>query len=222
MRAWLAVAAVWVVSCGQGPSAREPERPAAPSAKPAPDADDRPVIVAFGDSLTAGPGVHPESNYPAVLQHKLDAAGRRYRVVNLGVSGDTTGGGLARLSDVLALRPRIVVLELGANDGLRGLPVETTRANLEQIIQGLQGAGAQVVLAGMTLPPNYGAEYIRGFESVFVDLSRKYKTVRIPFFLEGVAPNPMLMLPDGLHPNAAGHRIVADHVMKALGPLLGG
>jgi acyl-CoA thioesterase-1 len=217
----MAAVAVWAVSCGQGPPAREPEKAAAPGAKAVPAADDRPVIVAFGDSLTAGPGVAPESNYPAILQQKLDAAGHRYRVVNLGVSGDTTGGGLARLGDVLALRPRIVVLELGANDGLRGLPVEATGANLERIIQGLQGAGAQVVLAGMTLPPNYGAEYIRGFESVFVDLSQKYKTVRIPFFLEGVAPNPALMLPDGLHPNAAGYRIVANHVMQALAPLLG-
>jgi acyl-CoA thioesterase-1 len=141
-------------------------------------------------------------------------------VANLGVSGDTTGGGLARLSDVIALRPHIVVLELGANDGLRGLPVEATRANLDQILQGLQNAGAKVVLAGMTLPPNYGAEYIRGFESVFVDLARRYKIPRIPFFLEGVAPNPALMLPDGLHPNAAGYRIVADRVMKTIEPLL--
>jgi acyl-CoA thioesterase-1 len=141
-------------------------------------------------------------------------------VVNLGVNGDTTGGGLNRLSDVLGLKPRIVIVELGANDGLRGLPVEATRANLEQIIQGLQGAGARVILSGMTLPPNYGAEYIRSFEQIFVDLARQYRTPRIPFFLEGVAPNRSLMLPDGLHPNAAGYRIVADHVWKVLKPLL--
>lgn len=221
MRVWLVAVALWALGCGPAPSPEPPAPKSTPAPEsPAPSSDDRPVIVAFGDSLTAGPGVGPDRNYPAVLQKKLDAAGRRYRVVNLGVNGDTTGGGLARLSDVLAFEPRIVIVELGANDGLRGLPVEATRANLEQILQGLQAARVRVVLAGMTLPPNYGADYVRAFENVFVDLARRYKTPRIPFFLQGVAPNPALMLPDGLHPNAAGYQIVASHVWKALEPLL--
>lgn len=219
MRIWLVAAAVWAVSCGSGPQQPAP-LPAPVKTKPASPADRRPVIVAFGDSLTAGPGVEPDQNYPAVLQQKLDAAGHRYRVVNLGVSGDTTGGGLARLYDVLALKPRIAIVELGANDGLRGMPVEATRANLEQIVQGLQQAGVRVILAGMTLPPNYGAAYVSAFEKVFVDLARQYKTARIPFFLEGVAAVPTLLLSDGLHPNAAGHQIVAGNVLKVLEPLL--
>jgi acyl-CoA thioesterase-1 len=184
------------------------------------ETDDRPVIVAFGDSLTAGLGVDERSSYPAVLQRELDARGYRYRVVNAGVSGDTSGGGVARVEDVLAYRPRIVILELGANDGLRGLPVATTRANLEQIIQTLQRGGARVVLAGMTLPPNYGADYVHSFERVFVDLSKEYNLPRIPFLLEGVAAHPYLMQSDGLHPNAAGQRIVAKNVLQVLEPLL--
>ncbi len=212
---------MWAVSCGSGPTPQQPAPlPAPVRTKPALPADDRPVIVAFGDSLTAGPGVEPDQNYPAVLQRKLDAAGHRYRVVNLGISGDTTGGGLARLYDVLALKPLIAIVELGANDGLRGMPVETTRANLEQIVQGLQQAGVRVILAGMTLPPNYGSAYVRAFENIFVDLARQYKTPRIPFFLEGVAAVPTLLLGDGLHPNAAGCQIVAGNVLQVLEPLL--
>ena len=228
MRVWLTALAALSVSCGTSPSpSPAPSSSSSPSASTAPlpapataPSDNRPVIAAFGDSLTAGPAVGPDQTYPAVLQRKLDAAGHRYRVVNLGINGDTTGGGLNRLSDVLGLKPRIVIVELGANDGLRGLPVEATRANLDQIIQGLQSAGARVILAGMTLPPNYGADYIRSFEEVFVALARQYKTPRIPFFLQGVAPNRALMLADGLHPNAAGYRIVADNVWKVLEPLL--
>ena len=190
-----------------------------PAPAPAP-ADDRPVIVAFGDSLTAGLGVDPRLSYPAILEQQLAARGHHYRVVNAGVSGDTTGGGLTRVDSVLAYKPRIVILALGANDGLRGLPVETTKTNLEQIIQVIQRAGAKVVLAGMTLPPNYGPEYVRSFEQVFVDLSKKYNSPRIPFLLEGVAAVAGRMQSDGLHPNAAGHKIIAGTVMRVLEPLL--
>jgi len=215
-----------MLGCSNTPAPERPEGSA--SARPVPEVqpraiakvDDRPVIVAFGDSLTAGMGVGPALNYSALLEKRLDAEGRRYRVVNAGVSGDTSGGGLARIDSVLAYQPQIVILELGANDGLRGLPVESTRANLEQIIIRLQQAGVKVVLAGMTLPPNYGAEYVRSFERVFVDLSKQYKTQLIPFLLDNVAVKRELMQDDGLHPNAAGHRVMADHVMKALKPLL--
>ncbi len=178
------------------------------------------MIVAFGDSLTAGLGVDPEASYPAVLERELAARGWRYRVVNAGISGDTTGGGLARVDSVLAYKPEIVILELGANDGLRGLPIETTRANLEQLIVALQGAGARVVLAGMKLPPNYGADYIRGFERIFIDLAGEHKTARIPFLLEDVAARPGRMQADALHPNRAGHRIIAATVMKELETML--
>jgi len=140
MRSWVILAAVWAVSCSQTPAPEREEKAARPAAAAGP-ADDRPIIAAFGDSLTAGPGVDPAQNYPALLQKQLDATGHQYRVVNLGISGDTTGGGLARLSDVLELRPRFVIVELGANDGLRGLPVELTRSNLDQIVEGFKAPG---------------------------------------------------------------------------------
>src|SRR6185437_8746074 len=133
--------------------------------------DPRPVIVAFGDSLTAGYGVEPGKSYPDDLQHRLDAGGYRYHVVNLGVSGDTTTDGVQRLQDVLAAKPAIVILEFGGNDGLRGLPVATTRANQIQMVETLQKAGIQILLAGMTLPRNYGPDYIHSFEQVYLDLA---------------------------------------------------
>jgi len=178
------------------------------------------VILAFGDSLTAGYGVEAGESYPDHLQRMLDAAGYSYRVVNLGISGDTTDGGAARLDAALLLKPRVVILELGANDGLRGLPLERTRANLDLMINAFQGDGARVVLAGMTLPRNYGAAYVRDFEKVFRDLAKQRGAVLIPFFLEGVAMNPELMQPDALHPNAAGCRKVAELAFRHLEPLL--
>jgi len=216
-----AVLCLAAAGCG-GPPAPLPEsatkRPAEQNA--AASADKRAVIVAFGDSLTAGYGVPRDAAYPAVLQQLLDKRGLRYRVVNAGLSGDTTAGGLARVDTVIGYRPRIVVLELGANDGLRGLPVEASRDNLEQMIVRLKEAGARVVLAGMTLPPNYGPDYVRSFEQVFVDLAKKHGTPRIPFFLEDVATRPERMLSDTLHPNAAGHRVVAERVWRLVEPLL--
>lgn len=188
--------------------------------KPAPAADNRPAIVAFGDSLTAGFGAEPGASYADFLQKDLDRAGLAWRVVNAGVSGDTTTDGANRLSEVLAVKPRVVILEFGGNDGLRGRPVETTRANLEQMIMELQKSGARVILAGMTLPPNYGPEYIRGFERVYQDLAVKYKLVRIPFLLEGVATDRSLMQRDGIHPTGQGNEKVAVTVMKYLRPVL--
>lgn len=182
--------------------------------------DSRPVIVAFGDSLTAGFGAEPGNSYPDFLQKELDAAGLKWRVVNAGVSGDTTTDGINRLGEVLAEKPRIVIVEFGGNDGLRGLPIETTRANLDQIISAIANSGAKVVLAGMTLPPNYGPEYIRSFETVYQDLGAKYKVTRIPFLLEGVATKRELMQRDGLHPTGPGNAIVAQTVLRYLKPLL--
>jgi len=176
--------------------------------------------VAFGDSLSAGFGADPGESYPDFLQKELDRRGTRYRVVNAGVSGDTTTDGLERVQTVTALHPAIVILEFGGNDGLRGLPVSTTRANLDQIILALQNARAKIVLAGMTLPPNYGQDYIRSFEAVYKDLAKQYRIPLIPFLLQGVGGHPDLMQRDGIHPTGEGNRIVAGNVMQSLVPLL--
>ena len=215
--------AAGLTQSGCGGSKKEPASAStsAPApAKPAEKPDNRPVIVTFGDSLTAGFGAEPGYSYPDFLQKDLDAAHLAWRVVNAGVSGDTTTDGLNRLPEVLALKPRVVILEFGGNDGLRGLPLETTRSNLDQMIAGLQSGGARVVLAGMTLPPNYGPEYISGFEKIYKDLAAKYKPVLIPFLLEGVATNPSLMQRDLLHPTAQGNEIVARTVLRYVKPLL--
>jgi acyl-CoA thioesterase-1 len=224
-------AAVSLVACGR---ARQPVDDASTSnAAPPPPSelartatvtaaqdDGRPVIAAFGDSLSAGFGLDPGQSFPDDLQRDLDGAGYKYRVVNLGVSGDTTTDGVERLPSVLAVRPAIVILEFGGNDGLRGLPVPSAEANLEEMIRALQAAGAKVLLAGMTLPRNYGPEYIHSFEQMYVSLANEYKLARIPFLLAGVGGNPNLMQPDGIHPTAQGAEIVANTVMRYLTPLL--
>src|SRR5437016_3020176 len=188
--------------------------------QPPPVQDSRPVILAFGDSLTAGYGVPRGSGYPEQLQRKLDSLGYKYRLVNMGISGDTTSGGRARMKAAIDVMPSVVVLELGANDGLRGQPVTEMQANLEEMIGEFQKRGAKVILAGMTLPRNYGAAYVKSFEDVFRNLARKYNLPLIPFFLEGVAGNPKYTLDDFLHPNAEGYVLVTDIVMKTLQPVL--
>lgn len=195
----------------------EPSAPAAAKTLPA---DDRPVIVCFGDSLSAGYGVETGLSYPDFLQKELDSKGYVYRVVNLGISGDTTSGGLSRIQSAVALHPVITILELGGNDGLRGLPLADTRSNMSQMTQALLDGGSKVVIAGMTLPPNYGPDYIRDFEQIFVELAAKQKLPRIRFLLEGVALNPKLMQADGIHATAEGNRLVAANVMRTLTPLL--
>jgi len=212
---YIAALAAWFVLGGCGrkpePAVREETRRTQPS-----QADTRPVIVAFGDSLTAGLGAGEGHSYPDYLQAELDRRGYAYRVVNAGISGDTTSGGLARISEVIALRPSIVILELGANDGLRGIPIASSQANLDQMIVTLKKADARVVLAGMTLPPNYGPDYIRSFERMFTTLAAKHRVALVPFLLEGVAGVARYMQDDGLHPTAEGNRLVAANVLKAL------
>lgn len=181
---------------------------------------DRPTIVAFGNSLTAGFGVAPERSYPARLEERLKRAGYAYDVVNAGVSGDTTAGGLRRLDWVLKSDPVLVILELGANDGLRGLDLEQTRANLKQIIERLQASEATVLLTGMKLPTNYGPVYTARFESMYEELAAEYGIPFYPFFLEGVAAKPSLNQADGIHPTGEGYRIIADNLFKAVKPLL--
>lgn len=182
--------------------------------------DDRPRIVAFGDSLTAGLGVTTEDTYPARLQRRLNEQGLRYRVINAGVSGDTTAGGLRRVEWVLKSRPDMVILELGGNDGLRGLNLQETKANLERIIQRCQEASVTVVLAGMRLPPNYGADYTKGFEAIYPALAKQYRVPLIPFFLDGVAGSATLNQADGIHPTSEGYRVIADKVLEQITPLL--
>lgn len=179
-----------------------------------------PVIVALGDSITSGLGVAADEAYPALLEVRVRRDGYAYRVVNAGVSGDTTAGGLRRVDWVLRAQPEIVIVALGANDGLRGQPPQTTRANLEAIVMRLQTAGTRVLLAGMRMPPNYGAEFTRGFEAVFPAVARRANVALIPFLLDGVAADPTLNQADGLHPNAAGHRVIADRLWPHLRPLL--
>jgi acyl-CoA thioesterase-1 len=184
-------------------------------------ADNRHVLVVFGDSLSAGFGLAAGLSFPDFLQKKLDAEKYAWRVVNLGVSGDTTEGGVARLDSAIALKPEIVVLELGGNDGLRGLPLETTRANLDHMIVAFQKAGAKIVLAGMTLPPNYGPDYIHQFEKIYRDLATEHKTVLIPFLLADIVTSDLRYIQkDGIHPTADGCEIVSGTVLRAAKPLL--
>jgi acyl-CoA thioesterase-1 len=191
----------------------------APSATEATGAAER-IIVAIGDSLTAGLGVASDEAYPALLEARARKAGFDYRVVNAGVSGDTSAGGLRRLDWVLRSRPEVVIVALGSNDGLRGLPIAALRDNLTTIVTRLRAAGAQVLLVGMRLPPNYGAAYAGEFAEAFSGVARRSSVAFLPFLLEGVAGDPALNQPDGIHPNAAGQRIVADRVWAALRPLL--
>jgi acyl-CoA thioesterase-1 len=214
-----------LISCGQRPAPEgKAPKAAEPSNRvpqvPASPLDTRPVIAAFGDSLTAGYGVETGLSYPDYLQKDLDQAGFRYHVVNEGISGDTTAGGLSRVGTVTDLAPKIVILELGGNDGLRGLPLASTRANLDEIVQALRKSGAKIVLAGITLPPNYGPDYIREFEGIYKSLAAKYKLSFIPFLLEGVAGVPGMMQPDGIHATANGNEVVARLVMRSLKPHL--
>ncbi|MBA5866536.1 MAG: arylesterase [Nitrospira sp. CR1.3] len=185
-----------------------------------PTADSRPRIVAFGDSLTSGLGVAAEEAYPAQLQRLLDGAGFRYRVINAGVSGDTTAGGLRRVTWALNSKPTLVIVELGGNDGLRGLSLAETKRNLERIIEQFQRASVTVVLAGMKLPPNYGVEYTKAFEGIYPALAQQYRLKLIPFFLDGIAGSTELNQADGIHPTAEGYRIIVGKIFETVRPLL--
>jgi acyl-CoA thioesterase-1 len=161
-------------------------------------------------------------SFPDYLQKKLDAEGYPWHVVNLGISGDTTEGGVSRMDSATTLKPAMVILELGGNDGLRGLPLASTRANLDRMITEFQSAGARVVLAGMTLPPNYGPDYISAFEKIYKDLAAAHKITLIPFLLADIVTKDLRYIqPDGLHPTAQGSEIVAGTVLRAIKPLLG-
>jgi acyl-CoA thioesterase-1 len=190
---------------------------ATPKAAPA---DRRSLLVCFGDSLTAGAGVGPGESYPDYLQSALDQRHIHYRVDNQGISGNTTKDGLQRFPGILALHPAVVLVEFGGNDGLRGLPIADTRANLDQIVATLQHSGARVALAGITLPPDYGPDYIRQFNQTYTILAKKYRVPMLPFLLQNVYGVPGMMQPDRTHATAAGNQVVARNLLPLILPLL--
>jgi|SRR5579872_415941 len=207
-------------ACSRSHESHETSEETRPAPPPVAN-DSRKVLAVFGDSLAAGYGLADGLSFPDDLQKKLDAEGYSWRVVNLGISGDTTEGGASRIDSATSLKPGIVILELGGNDGLRGLPLTSTRANLEKMIDAFQNAGARVVLAGMTLPPNYGQEYIDGFQKIYQDLAREHKLTLIPFLLSDIVTKDMRYFQrDGIHPTAQGAQIVAGTVFRSIQPLL--
>jgi len=179
-------------------------------------------ILFLGNSITAGYGLEPAQAYPALIQAKIDANRWNFKAINAGQSGDTTAGGLNRLNWLLKNRVDILVLELGGNDGLRGLPAETTKKNLQAIIDSIKKKypEAKIILAGMKVPPNMGADYAKQFNAIFPELAKKNQAALIPFILEGVGGVREMNLADGIHPTANGHEIVANNVWKVLEPLL--
>lgn len=180
--------------------------------------NDTKVILFYGDSLTAGYGIKLEEAFPALIQERLDSLGLNYTVINSGVSGETTSGGRNRLNWVLNQKVDVFVLELGANDGLRGIPLNKTQQNLQAIIDLVleKNADTRIILAGMQIPPNMGPEYTAEFRNIFPELAEKNEIPLIPFLLEGVAGNPDLNLEDGIHPTAEGHQILRENVWKVL------
>ena len=178
------------------------------------------AVLALGDSLTAGFGVQEEESFPSRLQLKIDQFNLGYKVINAGVSGDTTAGGVRRIEWLMKHKPNIVILALGANDGLRGLSIKEMRTNLETMIRISHDNNAKVLLAGMKALPNYGEDYQVKFEAVYSDLAKKYDLILLPFLLEGVAGVREHTRPDGLHPTASGYKIVADLVWRYLHPML--
>jgi acyl-CoA thioesterase-1 len=197
------------------------EAPAqAPQSPTATINDNRPLIVCFGDSLTAGYGAELGKSYPDYLQADLDAKGYHYRVVNEGISGNTTKDGIERLDTIVAMKPAVVVVEFGGNDGLRGLRIEDSRANLDKIVATLKASGAKVVLAGITLPPDYGPDYIKQFDDTYTLLAKKYKVPLLPFLLKGVFGVDGMMQHDQTHATAEGNKVVAGNILPLILPLL--
>ena len=210
-----------LAGCSSAPPQSTPEAQKTPAPAPPDKPDDRKVLVVFGDSLAAGYGLEAGQSFPDDLQKKLDAEHLPWHVVNLGISGDTTEGGVSRMDSATSLKPAIVLLELGGNDGLRGLPLVVTRKNLETMIATFQGAGAKVVLAGITLPPNYGPDYIKNFDKIYTDLAQEHHLPFLPFLLVDIITKDLHYLQrDGIHPTAEGAEIVSGTVFRTLKPLL--
>jgi acyl-CoA thioesterase-1 len=221
----IAPALLLLAACGQEEQAsvgtrvdRDAARTADAAAQPAAAA--RPRIVFLGDSLTAGLGLPPSESVPSLIASRLAAEGYDYEVVNAGVSGDTSAGGLSRLEWSLDGDVKMLVIELGANDGLRGLPVAAMKRNLDEIVMRAKSRGITVILTGMEAPPNYGEAYTSEFRQVFRDLAAQHDVAFVPFFLEGVAGDPALNQGDGIHPNSEGARIVERRIWQTLEPLI--
>jgi acyl-CoA thioesterase-1 len=220
-----ALAAGLLAGCQRPDPSPATPPPAAPSPAPssspaAAEIDRRPLIVAFGDSLTAGYGLTAGESYPSLLQRRIDEKHYQFRVVNAGLSGDTSAGGLRRIDQSLKGEVRFLILELGANDALRGQPVADMKKNLAQIIQRAQSHQVTVILAGMEAPPNYGSDYTRDFRATFQELAREYRLQLIPFILAGVGGLAQYNQQDGIHPNVKGVEIVTENVWRVLEPLL--
>jgi acyl-CoA thioesterase I len=212
--------AVAVTACGRSEAVKDERVDAAvPPAAPA-AVSSRARIVCLGDSLTAGLGLPLEQSYPSLLQQRLDDNGLKYEVVNAGVSGDTSAGGLSRLDWALQGDVRILIVALGGNDGLRGLPTDALKHNLADIIERAQARDVRVILAGMEAPPNYGPQYLVSFHKVYRALASEYHVPLVPFLLQNVAGVDHLNQPDGIHPTAEGARIVADNVWAVLAPVV--
>jgi acyl-CoA thioesterase-1 len=207
------------IGCGPRGEADVAEPPVT-AVRPAAAREAVPRIVCLGDSLTAGLGVSSDEAYPAVLQRRLREAGLPHEVVNAGVSGDTSAGGLRRFDWSVDSQTRVLVVALGANDGLRGLPVNALRRNLDEIVRRAESQGITVLLAGMEAPPNFGPAYVREFRQTYADVARDGELAFVPFLLEGVAGESRLNQADGIHPNAEGHRIMAELLWRTLAPLL--
>jgi acyl-CoA thioesterase-1 len=214
-RPWAVAASMAAAAVGLAAA----ETPAVSSASPA---GAPPVVVFLGDSLTAGYGLAEQEAFPALVAAAFAERGTPIRAINAGVSGDTTAGGLRRLDWVLKNRPQVVVVALGANDGLRGQPLPSIEDNLRAIVERARAAGARVLLAGMLMPPNYGGEYASGFAAIYPRLAKQIGVPLVPFLLEGVAGHPELNQPDGIHPTAEGQRIVAGNVEPYLAELIAG
>lgn len=229
LAAALALSAVLAAGCGRSnekSDASQASQQAAqsppPRAESTPRPDTRPRVVFLGDSLTAGLGLSPDEAYPSLIQQKMDADGLKFEAVNAGVSGDTSAGGLSRLDWALEGDVKVMVVALGGNDGLRGLPASELKKNLATIIERAQAKHIAVVLAGMEAPPNFGQAYIAEFHKVYPELARQYGVPLVPFLLQGVAGIEGLNQRDGIHPTAEGARTVADNVWTVLRPTLKG
>src|SRR5215212_4367614 len=226
MRTTLSILVLFLLAgCSPGDRASLPARAAAPAPPPAPapaatPEDTEPLVVFLGDSLTAGYGLGGEQAYPALVEKRLEEEGIPVKVLNAGVSGDTTAGGLARLDWLLSQKPDVVVVGLGGNDGLRGLPLEQAEHNLREIVRRAKAAGARVLLLGMQIPPNYGPEYAKGFSDMYPSIAKEMDVPLVPFLLEGVGGVADLNQADGIHPTAEGQEKVADLVTPYVAEVL--
>lgn len=209
----------FTVSCNQK---QDTEKKVTPTADKKPEKQKKKNILFYGNSLTAGYGLDEDESFPSLIQNKIDSLNLNYRVINGGLSGETTASGLSRLDWFLEDRPEVFILELGGNDGLRGIPLTETRKNLNAIISSVSSRfpDTKILLAGMQIPPNMGQEYAEEFREMYAEVATKQEVEMIPFLLEGVAGNPDLNLPDGIHPTSEGQKIVAQTVWKHLRPLL--